>query len=253
MIRISYITLTLMLLLPLSVQSSEKVSQSEQVLNQELLLNQLITSIHTLQLDFLDTSVREILQEQLVQLDENFQQWPSEVNDPENSDLLITVKSLWPAINRHILWLTKIPEESLQPDAEPLLRALGKLDRKLMVLSQKNLNNNPKLRHQYRFLTQALMMQRLARDYLSYAIKKEKTEQKDKISQQASQFDQRFAIVSEGLMDHAHAGHPIRESVAAWEYIASRFAENDDNPVPSLVLRHGNRIVSRLTSVQRMF
>ena len=138
---LTVLLLIIVLLVPPLARSEESADQSEQILNQELALNQLMTSIHVLQLDFMDRFTREKLQEQLVQLDANFNHWPKDSKDKESNDLLLTVKSLWPVVHRHIQWLVKLPEQPRAPDVTPLLRALGKLDRQLMLLRQKHLSH----------------------------------------------------------------------------------------------------------------
>ena len=245
-----------LLLSPLS-QGEEQNHHPEQILNQELLLNQLITSIHILQLDFLDQDIREELQEKLIQLDVNFTAWPQAGKDSENSDLLMTVKSLWPVIKRHINWLSEIPKQSRPPEANSLLRALGKLDRQLMLLRQKYLSSNPAANRQYRFLEQALMMQRLTRQYLSLALTNKQTEdvntKKRDLQSLATHFSHRLNIIQGNLSEHPHAGLPLKQSVIAWKYISNSIKGFPNNQVPLLIVRYGNSIVSKLSSVQRMF
>ena len=250
------ILVSALLLSPLS-QGSGQDRQPEQILNQELLLNQLITSIHILQLDFLDQDIREELQEQLVQLDANFKAWPQASKDSESNDLLMTVKSLWPVIKRHINWLSDLPKQSRPPEANSLLRALGKLDRQLMLLRQKYLSSNPAASRKYRFLEQALMMQRLTRQYLSLALTNKQTEdmstKKSDLQSLAAHFSQRLNTIQEALAEHPHAGQPLKQSVIAWQYISNSIEGFPSNQVPLMIVRYGNRIVSKLSSVQRMF
>lgn len=249
---------SLLILLSASVShSAEPEQRPEHILNQELLLNQLITSVYILQLDFLDQDVREELQEQLIQLDTNFKNWPHNSNDAESDDLLTTVKSLWPIISRHILWLSELPEQTRPLEAGSLLRALGKLDRQLMLLRQKYLSAHPSASQKYRFLEQALMMQRLTREYLSLALANQQSEdfshQKNDLESLASHFNQRLNNIQKDLGEHPHAGPPLKQSIAAWQYIIHSIQGFPDKQVPLMVVRYGKRIVSKLSSVQRMF
>ena len=249
----SCLVLMFALLNPFVLRANESAQHPEQILNQELLLNQLMTNIHILYLDFFDQSVREEIQEQMIQLDTNFKAWPHQTNDKESSDLLLTVKALWPVINRHVQWLSEVSRQSRPPETGPLLRALGKLDRQLTLLRQKHLSTNPSVDRKYRFLKQALMMQRLTKKYLSKESAEEQVTKKEELQNLASHFQQRLSSMQQNLAKHPHANQPLNQSMTAWQYIEKSIQGFPERQVPLMIVRYNNRIVSKLSSVQRMF
>ena len=228
----------------------------EQILTKELLLNQLMTHIHLLQLDFKNTGAREKLQERLIEITAVFDQLPKESSDTETSELLSAVQSLWPVINRHTQWLVSLPEQSAPPEAQSLMRALEKLDRQLLLLRQKTINNDPKASRQFRFLEQALFMQRITREYLGLLLLRENADNtlsgRMQLQTMATHFDQRLDIISNELKNNPHANPPLKQSRAAWLYISRSITHFPEQRVPLMVVRYNDRIVKKLTSVQRM-
>ncbi len=238
-------------------KSESADSYSKHFLKQELLLNQLITNVHILQLDFLDRNAREALQEQQIQLDVNFQDWPRESQDKENTELQLTIQNLWPVIQEHLEWLASLPEQGRLPRTGALLRALRKLDHKIMLLREKQLSSQPEAGQKLRFLEQAVMMQRLTRDYLSLTLASQQAEniaiRKGELSHQANHFQQRLTAIHDDMSSHVHADIPVYQSLIAWRYIEKSFTTFPEQQTPALIVRHNNRIVRKLSSVQRMF
>lgn len=229
---------------------------AEQILSKELLLNQLMTDIHLLQLDFSNHIARERLQERLIQINAIIEQLPEHSEDQETFDLLITVQSLWPVISRHTKWLAGLPEKSLPPEGHSLMRALAKLDRQLLLLRQKTLSNDPKASQQFRLLEHALLMQRMTREYLSLSLAERNAENtltgRMQLQTMASHFEQRLTTIADGLKNNPHASLPLKQSRAAWHYISRSITHFPEYMVPATIVRYNDRIVKKLSSVQRM-
>ena len=229
---------------------------AEQILSKELLLNQLMTDIYLLQLDFSNNAAREQLQERLVQINAIIEQLPEKSDDQETSDLLKTVQSLWPVISRHTKWLAGLPEKSPAPEAHSLMRALAKLDRQLLLLRQKTLSNAPKASQQFRLLEHALLMQRMTREYLSLSVAERNSENtltgRLQLQTMANHFDQRLTVIADDFKGNPHASLPLKQSRAAWQYISRSITGFPEQMVPATIVRYNDRIVKKLSSVQRM-
>ncbi len=229
----------------------------EQILQKELLINKLITDIHLLRMDFLDLDVRERILESMTLIDNRIKALPDTSDDSEARDLLEATRILWPVINRHSEWLVKLPDNSHPPEVTPLLRALGKLDRQLLILRQKMLARQPDLSRKLRFLEQALLMQRMTSEYLALSLtgKNAFTDRsgRKQLRLLASRFEQRFKTIRAEIAGYPHASEPIRQSYAAWSYIANTIIEFPENRVPTLIARYSSQIVNRLASVHNMF
>lgn len=251
------------LLLPLILATVSEASPRhggiypETILQQEIVLNELISNLHRLQIDFQDHEARDQLQENRVELSNFIDDLPKRTNDKESSQLLATIISLWPVISRHANWLASLPARSTPPEAAALLRALAKLDRQLLLLRQTTLVNKPGFTRQLRFLEQALMMQRMTREYLNLVVSGKignpTVSSEMQLKTLAVKFSQRLEGFKKELGNHPHASKPLRQSHAAWAYIQKSFDRYPDKQVPSLIVRYGNRIVNKLTSVHRMF
>lgn len=229
---------------------------AEQILSKELLLNQLMSDIHLLQLDFSNHAARERLHERQVQINAIIEQLPEKSDDQETSDLLTTVQSLWPVISRHTKWLANLPEKSPPPEGHSLMRALAKLDRQLLLLRQKTLSNDPKASQQFRLLEHALLMQRMTREYLSLSVAERNAENtltgRMQLRTMANYFDQRLTVIADDLKGNPHASLPLKQSRAAWHYISRSITRFPEQMVPATIVRYNDRIVKKLSSIQRM-
>ena len=229
----------------------------EHILKQELLLNQLIVDIHLLQLDFLNDEAREQILDHLAILDKTIPALPRQSEDGETTNLLTSTLALWPVISRHAAWISKLPPQSPVPEATTLLLALAKLDRQLLLLRQKMLTSNPNKSQELNFLEQALLMQRLSREYLSLTVtskeQEESTTGRTQLQTLALHFGQRLERMNRQFHKHPHAGRPIRQAHAAWRFIASNIETFPQRPVPEMVALYTDRIVSKLQSVHQMF
>ena len=159
-------------------------------------------------------------------------------------------------ISRHTKWLANLPEQSPPPEARSLIRALAKLDRQLLLLRQKTLSSDPKASRQFRLLEHALLMQRMTREYLSLSVAERNAENtltgRMQLQSMANHFDQRLAVIAEDLKGNPHASQPIKQSLAAWHYISRSITHFPEQMVPATIVRYNDRIVKKLTSVQRM-
>ena len=252
--KVVFLSLLLGNLLPSSAFSNGLTP--EQVLNKELLLNQLMTSIHLLQLDFHNEPAREQLQERLELINSMVENLPENPQDSESAELLNNIQVLWPIISRHTLWLAELPEQSQPPELNSLMRALAKLDRQLLLIRQKNLTANPQARRTLRFLEHALLMQRMTREYLSLTLSHK--EAKNTLSGQmqlqslADHFEQTLARMIKDLKHHPHASTPLKATQASWQYISRSITRFPEQNVPGMVVYYNDRIVDKLFSVQRM-
>ena len=222
----------------------------ESIIQQEINLNELLISIHRLQLDFLDQDAREVLQLAQQMLDSGINNLPAQIQDPEANELLSTVLLMWPVISKHVSWLHATPVNSEPPAALLLLNALGKMERQLLLL--RNKSSDADKSHQLRYLEQALLMQHMTRDYLAMLAAKSSTANQMQLKAQASRFDRRMTAFNQELNDHPHARLPARQARAAWSFIHSQFAAFPEQQTPELIVRYGHTIVSKLASVHRM-
>lgn len=247
------------LFLVMNVKASEKalLLSPEKILQQEIDLNEMLINIHRLQLDFLDQEARETLQQAQQTLNTSIHALPEHTSDPEANELLETVLSLWPVVSKHITWLGTIPASAEPPAVNSLLRVLAKMDRQLLLLRQKATNSQPGDHQRLRFLEQALLMQHMTRDYLSLLIAEQNTEvtisSQMQLKALTSRFNERITLFNEELSEHPHARQPVRKAQAAWVYIHNSFKQFPEYQTPDLVVRYGNRIVRKLSSVHRMF
>ena len=241
-----------------SAQTGDKATlTAEHVIRQELLLNQLIVNIYLLQLDFLNSEAREKIQDNLSLLDSTIPSLPTKGNDGETTGLLATTKTLWPVISRHTSWMGNLPKQSRPPEADSLLLALGKLDRQLLLLRQKLMTLTPRQKPELGILEQAVLMQRLSREYLGLVINDQSSEVAKSGRQQlqtlARHFDDRMDRLKSQYHKHPYAGKPIRQAQVAWLFIANSIQSYPSKTVPELVAMYGDRIVGKLTSVHQMF
>ncbi len=243
----TFIALSVLLL----VSSVRADVRPESIIQQEINLNELLINIHRLQLDFLDQDAREALQLSQQILHNGFNSLPTQTQDPEARELLTRVLMMWPIISKHISWLNAIPASSEQPVATPLLYALGKMERQLLLLRHKSSDADKS--HQLRYLEQALLMQHMTRDYLALLAAKSSITSQQQLKAQASRFDRRMATFKQELDNHPHAQRPARQARAAWSFIHSRFEAFPEQQTPELIVRYGHTIVSKLASVHRMF
>lgn len=228
----------------------------EQILNKELLLNQLMTSIHLLQLDFQNQQVREKLRQNLEEINALIDKLPKEASDDESKELLLTIQSLWPVISRHTRWIMSLPEQSRPPETQTLMRALAKLDRQLLLLRQKTLSLNPEASHNLRFTAHALHMQRIAREYLSLTLTRDNAENtlsgQLQLQTMATHFEQQLEKMIAEMRHNPHANSPLQQCRTTWRYISRSITEFPEQMVPATIVRYNDRIVSKLSSVQRM-
>ncbi|WOG29262.1 hypothetical protein [Endozoicomonas sp. 8E] len=229
----------------------------EHLLKQELLLNQLIVNIHLLQIDFLNKDARMKMQDSLTLLNQNIPALPEGSNDQETSKLLSSTQTLWPIISRHAAWMADLPVHSRPPEAATLLLALARLDRKLLLLRQEVLTRQPHKNEKLGFLEQALLMQRLARQYLSLTLS-ELDEDKNasgrlQLQTLARHFEQKLSRLGQDYGDHAHAAKPIKQAQAAWNFIKVGLEQFPDKPIPEMIARYGSSVVKRMTSAHKMF
>ncbi|MFK0572585.1 hypothetical protein, partial [Endozoicomonas sp.] len=229
----------------------------EKIIQQEIALNEMLISIHRLQLDFLDQEARESLQQAQQTLNTSIHALPKRTSDPEANELITTVLTLWPVVSKHIIWLSSIPASTEPPVVNSLLRVLAKMDRQLLLLRQKAMNSQSGDRQKLRFLEQALLMQHMTRDYLSLLIAEQNTEvtisSQMQLKALTSRFDKRMTMFNEELSEHPHASQPVHKAYAAWAYIHSSFKNFPEQQAPDLIVRYSHRIVEKLFSIQRMF
>ncbi|KEQ12705.1 hypothetical protein GZ77_19695 [Endozoicomonas montiporae] len=229
----------------------------EHIIRQELLLNQLIVNIYLLQIDFLNSDAREKIQDNLSLLDSSIPNLPTRGEDGETSGLLATTKALWPVISRHTSWMGNLPKQSRPPEASSLLLALAKLDRQLLLLRQKLMTQTPVQKPELNILEQALLMQRLSREYLALAMNDQSSDMAQSSQQQlqtlAKHFNERMHRLKSQYQKHPYAGKPIRQAQAAWLFIADSIQSYPQKAIPEMVAKYSDRIVGKLTSVHKMF
>ena len=249
----------LLLALPQPAMAKQEKSEltAEYILRQELALNRLIVNIHLLQIDFQNNEARDQIQDNLSLLDTTIPNLPVRKGDGETDGLLASTKALWPVISRHTSWMGNLPRQSRPPEATSLLLALSKLDRQLLLLRQKLLTLSPKQEPELGILEQALLMQRLAREYLHLALDEQKgnapTSGQIQLQTLASHFEQRLIRLNQQYNRHPYAGKPIKQASAAWHFIAGSISSFPSQPVPEMVALYSDRIVTKLTSVHQMF
>lgn len=248
------------LLLTFGVKASEKHPSEllpATIIQQQIMLNDILISIHRLQLDFLDKDAREALEHAQQSLNISIHTLPENLHDPETNNLLESVLTLWPVISKHIIWLSNIPAIYEPPSATSLLQVLAKMDRQLLLLRQKTTKVPPGNRDKPRFLEQALLMQYMTRDYLSLLVSEQNAKTaipgQIQLKAQANQFDQRMTAFNEEFSDHPHAMVPVHQALTTWLFIRSSFDKFPEQQTPDLVVRYGGIIVSKLSSVHRMF
>ena len=242
----------------LAESPSTPVLTSEQVVRQELLLNRLIVKIHLLQIDSQNAEARESILDIITLLDASIPNLTAQTSNQEVNGLLETTQFLWPVISRHAGWLSKLPERSAPPEVNSLLRVLGRLDRQLVLLrqtliTQQALEDKPELS----FLEQAVLMQRLSREYLSLISNDQSSEIAKSGRQQlqtlVEHFDQRMNRLTSQYQTHPFAGKPMRQARVAWLFIASGIQKYPQQSAPVIVAHYSERIVGKLTSVHKMF
>ncbi|MCW7554668.1 hypothetical protein NX722_18990 [Endozoicomonas gorgoniicola] len=230
---------------------------AEHILHQELLLNQLIVNIYLLQLDFLNSDAREKIQDNLTLLDTTIPNLPTQGKDGETSGLLVTTKALWPVISRHTTWMGNLPKQSRPPEADSLLMALTKLDRQLLLLRQKLMTQTPRQKPELNILEQALLMQRLSKEYLALAIYDQSSDiarsSRQQLQTLARHFDERMNRLNDQYQKHPYAGKPIRQAQTTWLFIANSIQSHRQKAIPEMVAIYSDRIVGKLTSVHKMF
>ncbi len=239
---------------PLIASESDRLSP-EQVIQQELLLNALISDIYLLQLDFQDQTAREHLQVTAAQLTKNLKLFPGESSHNETSQLLVSSKQLWPVINQHIEWLSTLPADVAPPDFKALTTALNKYDHKLQILRQQLLTTRPTTSQQLRFLEQALLMQKMTKEYLYLSINQSNITEPtgQQLQLMARQFDQKMNKINQELSSHPHARSPVRQASIAWKFISKSIDNFPKQPVPSMVALYSDKIINQLSSIHNMF
>ena len=252
---LNLIIVSLLVTMPTRAAGQPDISP-EQIIQQELLLNGLIANLHLLTLDFQDKHTRQQLNETVAQLDKNLRQLPETVSNTEAQQLLSSSKALWPVISEHMLWLIKLPGEADPPNIDSLVQALIKLDRQLLILRQIVLTENPKASHPLRFLEQALLMQKMTREYLSLSTTTKKITSQGRHQQlqsMAEQFNKRMVKIEKEFRKHPHANRPARKAGIAWHFIAKSIDRFPEQPVPSMVVLYNDKIISQLSSIHNMF
>ena len=228
----------------------------EFVIRQEITLNELITSLHLLQLDFQNQKAREKLQESLILLDNSLNQLESKQIDQETNELIQKTRVLWPVVKKHAEWIARLSEARKVPNTHSLQLALVKLDRQLLLLQQKLMVHNRDTSPALAFLEQALLMQRLSREYLSLTLD---SQQKDIIASGQAQlqglishFDQRLSKLGQQLIHYPQGAKSLRKAKITWNYIKHGMSAFPHQATPELIARHSDSVVSRLTSVYQM-
>ena len=222
----------------------------EAIIQQEISLNELLISIHRLQLDFLDKDARKALRLSQTSLDSGMNSLPTQAQDPETQELLTRALLMWPVVSKQVTWLSTVPASSRPPATAPLLYALGKMERQLLLL--RNKISDVSEGHQLRYLKQALLMQHITRNYLAMLVADSGTAGHEQLKAQAERFDQHMTTFRQELHDHPHAQQPARQAHAAWSFIHSRFEVFPEQQTPELIVRYSHNIVSKLSSVHRM-
>ena len=227
------------------------------IIEHEISLSKLQISIHRLRLDFLDQDARESLLQAQEALNMGIHALPESRRDAETNELLSSITSLWPVVNRHILWLSTVPASTQPPPVNALLRALDKMSGQLLLLRQKAANSAAGKHKSLRFLEQALLMQYITKDYLGLLVAKTDTEatmtSQRQLKELTQLFDRRIQQFNAEFSSHPHAMQPIKQAHAAWAFIRSSLDQYPKQQIPDLVVRYSHRIVHRLSSVHRMF
>ncbi len=230
---------------------------AETIIEHEISLSKLQISIYRLRLDFLDQDAREALQQAQHALNLGIHALPAKESSTETSELLSSITSLWPVVNRHIFWLSTVPASTEPPPVTALLRALDKMSGQLLLLRQKVASSQPGKQQPLRFLEQALLMQYITKDYLALLVANTDTEatmtSQRQLKDLTQLFDQRIKQFNDELSTHPHAMQPMKEAHTAWAFIHGSLNKFPEQQIPDLVVRYSNRIVHRLSSVQRMF
>lgn len=261
MIHLTFICLILITTVSAIAETTKKTPlTAEYILQQELLLNQLIVNIYLLQIDFLNNEAREKIQDNLTLLDTTIPNLPTQEEDGEVSGLLLSTKALWPVVSRHTSWMGNLSKQSRPPRASGLLMALAKLDRQMLLLRQKLITQTPRQDPSLRLLEQALLMQRLSREYLHLVMEEKEQRQESKavsgkmqLKTLANHFDQRLNQLNDQYGKHPYASKPMKQAQAAWLFIAKTIQNYPKQPVPETIALYSDRIVSKLTSIHNMF
>ena len=249
-LRAATLTLSALLLMTAARASITPDIRPETIIQQEINLNGLLINIHRLQLDFLDQDARAALQGSQQSLDASLNTLPTQAQDPEAQELLTTVLMMWPVISKHISWLSTIPSDSEPPATTPLLYALEKMERQLLLL--RNKTSDVTKGHQLRYLEQALLMQGITRDYLGMLAADSSSTRHQQLKAQAERFDRHMATFRQELNGHPSARQPVRQALAAWSFIHSRFEAFPEQQTPELIVRYSHNIVSKPASVHQM-
>ena len=245
----TYMALSLLLVTGARASVTPNISP-EVIIQQEISLNELLISIHRLQLDFLDKDARQALQSSQQTLNTGIKSLPTQAQDPETQELLTKVLLLWPVVSKHLSWLSTIPTDSEPPATTPLLYALEKMERQLLLL--RNKTSDVTKGHPLRYLEQALLMQGITRDYLGMLATDSSSTHREELKAQAERFDRHMATFRQELNGHPNARQPVRQAVAAWSFIHSRFEVFPEQQTPELIVRYSHNIVSKLASVHQM-
>ncbi len=254
--------LTLFSLLFLSGMASAESSSTktalspEFIIRQEITLNILITNLHLLQLDFQNQKAREKLQESLILLDNSLSQLQANQGDKETRELIKNARVLWPVVKQHAEWIARLSEAKKAPDTHSLHLALVKLDRQLLILQQKLAIHSPQNTPALAFLEQALLMQRLSREYLSLTLD---SKQKDIVASGQMQiqilidhFDQKLAKLTPQLIHYPQGANSLKKVLVTWNYIKEGIMSFPEQSIPELIARHSSQVVNRLTSVYQL-
>ncbi|WP_330925562.1 hypothetical protein [Candidatus Sororendozoicomonas aggregata] len=241
-----------MVLLTSFVHASEETALSaKSLIKQELLLNNLITHLHFLKLDFQNATPREKLLETLPQLNQRLRALPSTSTHLESRQLLTSIHARWPLIYKHLQWLIQLQPEEKVPKLHLLTQALAKLDRQLLVLRQLSMAQAPGGYQNIRYAEHALMMQKLAREYirLNTLPASPSASQQQQLQNMVSQFEQRMDTLKQDFQKHPHARAATRKAHMAWQFIAHSVRRYPTQPVPAMVAYYSDEVVGQLFSM----
>ncbi len=228
---------------------------AESVIKQEVLLNNLITHLHFLKLDFQNPTPREKLLETLPQLNQQLRALPSTTSHLESLQLLTAIHARWPVIYKHLRWLIQLQPEDKVPEFRALTQALEKLDRQLLVLRQLLMAQIPGEHQNIRYAEQALMMQKLAREYLRLNTlpASPSASQQQRLQAMTDQFEKRMGTLRQDFQKHPHARRATRKAHIAWQFIAHSVRQFPRQPVPAMIAYYSNEVVDQLFSLNHMF
>ena len=247
-----YLLLTIM---PAQAREQEMLSPAH-IIEQELLLNELIANLYLLRLDFQDQRAREELDGLRIQLDEALHQLPDTHSNLASQHPLPTSQSQWKAINLDLHTLLNKSNEPAPDSLSLIINNSLKLDRQLLALRTHLLAEQPQVNDKLRFMTQALLMQKLTRDYLHLATTDTTVSthiKHEQLQTMAKQFNKSLNDLQKKLLNHRHAETPVRKASMAWHFIADSIDRLPEKPVPTTIVIYSDRIIRQLSSLHHMF